>query len=137
LAKILKHRNKKDLSDTAKKAADRLEKIKRLRNALTHGYYIGKTSKFEYFFTLLSDVLIDDKKGAAHELVVATLPELTDHLGTVVQTFDELNSAFQSPTLHELLNLPARVLSTSQEAQTQAHSKKQRQPRAEPSQEKS
>ena len=102
----------------------------RLRNALTHGYYMGRTAQHEYFFTLLSDVLMDDKKGSAHELVVATLDELASHLEMVAQIFHELAVAFGSPALHGLLNLPARVLTMTPVNQTPARTKKQRQRRA-------
>lgn len=108
LAKILEHRKEHTLAKIARYAAKTLEAEKSLRNALTHGYYLGKT-KNKYCFTVPADVITEENQPSAVRFVPVTRDELISHQKSVQEIAKQLLSSFESPKLRELSSLPARV----------------------------
>lgn len=88
----------------------RLDKLKPLRNAITHGLYRGKASKGELLWSIMPEFLIGDDI-AAFELFVSTTTEIQAHAVTVHGINTELIALFGDAELKRLLDLPSLVRS--------------------------
>ena len=109
LAKI--HQPRKDYAraKTLREIANELNKLKALRNAVTHGFYIGQTQTEKcYCYQLFGETLIDDKSDSAYRFVTVTPTQLTDHLSAVTRLTIQLFNLFEPEKLRRLLDMPAR-----------------------------
>ena len=85
-----------------------LEPLRPLRNAITHGHYLGCTSKKEILFTIPTQFLVGDSP-TANALFVIYPNEATKHFEKVVECIWKIVALFGLEKRHELLSLPNRV----------------------------
>jgi hypothetical protein len=70
----------------------KLQKLRPDRNAITHGYYQGKSARGEHIFFLMADAMIDEKEGGVRKMRVFTDQELGDHCSKTMDLFTEIQS---------------------------------------------
>src|SRR5215208_5825475 len=79
MLKILRHRRDKPRIAVVISMKGELEELRPLRNAVTHGYYLGHTASDEYLWTLTADHIISEAAASANELFVAEPNDLASH----------------------------------------------------------
>ncbi|HKH27716.1 MAG TPA: hypothetical protein VKA61_05185, partial [Sphingomicrobium sp.] len=109
MLKILQHRRDTQRVKTLIGVRKELEKLRPLRNAITHGYYLGDTASDEYLWTLTADHVIDDTNESANELFAAEAKDFADHGHRILRLFNLIVQNFDGAKMHELLNLPTRT----------------------------
>jgi hypothetical protein len=70
MQQIFKHRRDPRKAAVMKKAKELIEGLRPLRNTLTHGRYIGKSTKEEFIFILPAEFVIGEEVPTANEMVV-------------------------------------------------------------------
>ena len=113
---IARHRRNKELVTTLTHVKKELARLRPIRNAVTHGAYIGKAGTDELFFRLPAEFLVDDGHDTAQELFVFTVPELQKHVMEVTKVAIILRNEFDSAEMRKLFDLPTRVRPTSGQA---------------------
>jgi hypothetical protein len=118
IREILDHRNTEQSGKqliVVKALLAELHKWRPDRNAIIHGYYVGRTQKHEYHFASLADPLTSDT-GSHFKLFVYTLLELGKHLEAVSALLLSFLNDFDGnhARMHTLLNVPMRVPSYAQ-----------------------
>jgi len=124
MLKILRHRRDKPRIAVVISMKGELEELRPLRNAVTHGYYLGHTASDEYLWTLTADHIISEAAASANELFVAEPNDLASHglrVGVLAQCIID---NFDGAKLSELLNLPTRVRLTAPVAPPQGKAQK-------------
>jgi hypothetical protein len=105
---IFKHRGEFTKAKVMKDAKALTEDLRPLRNALTHGRYIGRTSKDEFFFVLPADFVIEESTPTANELVVVTRLDLELHLKRLISVLGRTMQEFDPAKTGPLFALPGR-----------------------------
>jgi hypothetical protein len=109
---ITRHRRNKELAEILGQAKKELTRLRPMRNAVTHGAYIGKSDQGELLFRLPAEFLVDESQDTAQELFVCTVPELKQHIVDAGQIAVILRKEFDSAEMRKLFDLPGRVRPT-------------------------
>lgn len=117
LEKILLHRKDKTRSAVVRKVYKDLDKARSLRNAITHGAYIGHEDNDKFFFKLMASFLVPDEKNpSAIELFTITVDEIHKHVATINAARKSLLEHFDSAEQRKLFSLPTRAASKTEKA---------------------
>jgi hypothetical protein len=106
---IVRHRRDKKLSSLLADLKKEVTCMRPLRNAITHGVYIGKTDAGEVLFKLPADFILDDNQETAHQLFVCTIDELQQHIMYTTRVAVILRTEFDSEDMRRLFQLPVRA----------------------------
>jgi hypothetical protein len=113
MQQIFKHRRDPRKAAVMKKAKELIEGLRPLRNTLTHGRYIGKSTKEEFIFILPAEFVIGEEVPTANEMVVVKRSDLTIHLKKLISIFGQTMQEFDPAKMQPIFGLPGRVRSTS------------------------
>jgi hypothetical protein len=80
-----------------------------MRNAVTHGAYMGKSNRGELCFRLPAEFIIDEGDDTAHKMFVFTISELQQHIVDITKLAVALINEFDVTEMHKLFDLPTRV----------------------------
>lgn len=113
LKKIYTYR--KDAVNTLKLAAlaKSLDKLKPLRNAFTHGWYLGQTQEGEICYALMPQFVIDDE-FAGTGFFSATQLEISEHVQGMAHAIGVITGMFEIEELRQLFDLPSRMQTANQ-----------------------
>ena len=111
ICRLLKHRRDARVKEI-NTVINVVETLRPLRNAITHGHYLGSTSKKVVVFTIPTQFLIGDNPTASAMFVIYP-SEATKHFERVVECIYKIIALFGFEKRHELLSLPNRVPSYS------------------------
>jgi hypothetical protein len=106
---IFKHWGESTKAKVMKDAKDLTEDLRPLRNTLTHGRYIGRSTKEEFFFILPVDFMIEESTPTANEMVVVTRSDLVLHLKRLISVFGRTMQEFDHAKMGPFFDLPGRV----------------------------
>lgn len=109
LKKLALHRRDSDFAAKLARWLKTLKHHRPLRNAVTHGYFVGETSQAESIFSILPEFLVDPTEETAVGMVATTDLELYEHNKAVLNLATEIMNHFGADTLRPLFDLPARV----------------------------
>jgi hypothetical protein len=101
----------------AKTILKQIDDGKEFRNAITHGFYVGRLESGEHFYQLFGHPLTDEEQPSAHKLFYFTSATLTEHVATTTRITNDLMALVSEPTRRLLLSPPARVPSKRQGGQ--------------------
>ena len=100
-------------------SAQKLAAIKRvlnehrdLRNAITHGFYLGRTSKQEICYSLIHQMLTNEPGRTATVFFAADANDLSAHIDAVMGVNRDLLALLDVGALRSILLLPSRVRPT-------------------------
>jgi hypothetical protein len=102
IARILEHRGDKERLGYVQKFKTQLDRLRRDRNALTHGTYEGHTSVGEHIFFTPVDVVFDKDQGSAYTMRDFTLEQMLAHVKEVSQIIAEIPTHFDSDKMKQL-----------------------------------
>jgi hypothetical protein len=109
--KILKHKKDPRVKEL-KSIIESLEVLRPLRNAITHGHYLGVSNRKEIIFSLPTEFLVGDSP-TANAMFVIYPNDTTKHFNGVVENIYKIIALFGIEKTHELLALPIRLSSYS------------------------
>jgi hypothetical protein len=112
MQQIFKHRRDPRKAAVMKKAKELIEDLRPLRNTLTHGRYIGKSTKDEFMFILPAEFVISEEIPTANEMVVVERSDLVTHLKKLISIFGRTMQEFDHAKMQPIFALPGRVRST-------------------------
>ena len=105
-------RRNDDLSDLLTNIKSELNRLRPLRNAVTHGAYMGSANQDELCFRLSTDFIVAEDEQTAQKMFVLTIAELQQHVIDIAKIAASLSSKFD---VREMLDLPTRVRQTQTE----------------------
>jgi hypothetical protein len=102
MLQILKHRNDKERLSYVQKLKSQLDRLRRDRNALTHGDYQGRASRGgeEIFYTPVD--IIFDEEGGTYSMRDFTHEQMQAHANEVAQIIAELPTHFDADKMYRL-----------------------------------
>lgn len=127
LHRILKHRGERYRAEIVKSAINSLEELRPLRNAITHGRYVGRTTRGELIWALTADFVIDDEMSAG-EMLVTDKDKLTNHLHAITAIVTDLPSHFHQARMREVFSLRLRTRASAQAKPAQGKGPKKQKP---------
>ena len=110
LKKIYRHRKSTSKVKALTHMAQEIEALKVLRNAITHGFYLGRSDQNEYCWSILPEFVITDE-SSANELFVATPQQMLDHAQRISLLATIVYQHFDKAELRKLFDVPSRVRS--------------------------
>lgn len=113
---IARHRRETQMATFLSKTKKELTRLRPMRNALTHGAYVGKSANGELFFRMPAEFMVEDNYETAHELFVYEIPEIQQHVMDVTRVAISLLQHFPRQEMQKLFDLPLRVRSKGPEA---------------------
>ena len=109
---IARHRRNDDLSGFLTNIKSELNRLRPIRNAVTHGAYEGSTNQDELCFRLSAEFIVAEDAQTAQKLFVLTVAELQQHVIDIAKIAVSLSSKFN---IREMRDLPTRVRQTQAE----------------------
>ncbi|MDH3195063.1 MAG: hypothetical protein OEL78_01975 [Hyphomicrobiales bacterium] len=108
LKKIYRHRKNKRAESIFTAISKTLDKERNLRNALTHGNYMGQTKKGEYIWIILPAFIVDDS-FSGNEMFVSDDDKIMEHSKIIISLCGQLLEIFDPKEMRKLFDLPSRV----------------------------
>jgi hypothetical protein len=109
MLQILKHRNDTERLSYVQKLKSQLDRLRRDRNALTHGDYQGRASRGgEEIFNTPVDIVFDEE-GGTYSMRDFTHEQMQAHANEVVQIIEELPTHFDTDKMLRLHSGKFRV----------------------------
>lgn len=113
LQTIFKYRKDVEKAKSLRTVAKELDKLKPLRNAVTHGWYLGESQHGELLYALLPHFVVEDD-FAGTSFFCVTKPDIDLHLKKLIECLGIVFHLVDPKELRKLFDLPSRSRSTTE-----------------------
>jgi hypothetical protein len=108
LKKIFRHRGNLAIVETLTEVGKEVEALRELRNAITHGFYLGYSRQAEFAWSILPEFVLNPG-DAGTQLFLTTPREMIEHTQRVIALSEKVAGCFGEKELRRLFELPSHV----------------------------